>query len=176
MSVESIYLTVLIVSGILVLLYILFGDVLDGIGEGVPFLNPVLILVFLVFLSATGYILELINVMNSFFILLVSAIGSFILTTLLNLFVLVPLSSAEESLAYSEESLKGRIGTIIVPIPKDGFGEVLFESKSGRIAKAATSYDGTEIEEGLHVLVVDVKDGVVYVKPYDERSLYRSDF
>lgn len=84
-SMESVYLTVLIVSGILVLFYILFGDALDGVGEGIPFLNPVLILVFLVFLSAAGYILELVQVMNSLFIFLLSAFGSFLLTTLLNL-------------------------------------------------------------------------------------------
>lgn len=89
--------------------------------------------------------------------------------------MLVPLSSAEGSIAYSEESLKGRLGTIIVPIPKDGFGEVLFESNSGRIAKTAASLDGAEIDEGIRVLAVDVKNGVVYVKPYDERTLFRND-
>lgn len=174
-SILSIYLTMLIVSGILVLLYILFGDILEGIGEGIPFFQPVLIFVFFVFLSAAGYILELVTSINSLFILVLSVFGSFILTTLLHVFVLVPLSSAEESIAYSEDSLKGRLGTVIIPIPMDGYGEVLIDSISGRIAKAATSFDGTEIGEGIRVLVVDVKDGVLYVRPYDEKSLYKND-
>lgn len=174
LSLSQIYLIVLLVGGAITLIYILFGDVLEGIGEGVPFLNPTIILVFLIFLSAIGYSLESLTTFHSLIIVGISALGSFLLTTLLNVFVLVPLSSAEESLAYTEESLKGRLGKTIIPIPKDGFGEVLIENKSGRIAKAAASFDNTDIGEGITVLVIDIKDGILYVRPYDERTIYYS--
>ncbi len=52
LSLSQIYLIVLLVAGAITLIYILFGDVLEGIGEGVPFLNPTIILFFLIFLSA----------------------------------------------------------------------------------------------------------------------------
>lgn len=172
--IQTIYLAVLIISGVLILFYTLFGDFLEGIGEVSPVLNPTLILAFLIFSSASGYILELISPLGSLWILLISIIGSFILTTLLNVFILIPLSSAEESLAYTDESLTARIGTTIIPIPKDGYGEVLIENNSGRIAKSAISFHRTEIAEGTKVLVVDVKKGVLYVIPYDEKSLYKS--
>jgi len=172
LPITSFYLLVLLGMGIITLLYVLFGDVLEGIGEGIPFLNPILILVFIIFLSAIGYLLESLTDVNSFIIVGIATLGSFFLTTLLNVFVLVPLSSAEESLAYTEESLKGRLGKTIVPIPKDGFGEVLIENKSGRIAKAAASFDNTEIKEGMTVIVIDVKDGNLYVRPFDEKSIY----
>lgn len=172
--IQSVYLTILITSGVLTLFYILFGDIMDGIGEGIPILNPTLILVFFIFLSASGYIFEAFTSVSSVLIFIFSALGSIFLTTLLNIFVLVPLSSAEESLAYTEDSLKGRLGTAIISIPKDGFGEVLIENNSGRIAKSAVSFDKTEIAEGTKVLVIDVKEGVLFVRPYDERSLYSS--
>lgn len=174
LPITTVYLIVLGISGATTLLYILFGDFMEGIGEGIPLLNPTLILVFFIFLSAAGYILEIITPLTSLLIVLLSALGSLILTTLLNIFILVPMSSAEGSLAYTEDSLKGRLGKTIIPIPKDGFGEVLIESNSGNIAKSAASFDNTEIPEGMTVLVIDVKQNILYVRPYDERAIYRS--
>ncbi|WP_087941730.1 NfeD family protein [Bacillus kwashiorkori] len=170
--IQTVYLWVLIIAGAFTLLYILFGDLLDGVFEALPFFNPALIFVFLVFLSATGYILELATSLSSILILIIATVGALILTILLNIFVFVPLKSAEESLVYREDSLKGRVGKVIIPIPKDGFGEVIIDSNSGRIAKSATGFDNEEIKEGIDVLIIDVKNGVLYVRPYDEKSIF----
>lgn len=78
----------------------------DGIGEG-SFLNPVLILAFITFLSAAGYIFEMTTSLNSAVILLIAAVIAVLLDILLNIFVLIPLASAEESLVYTDESLRG---------------------------------------------------------------------
>nr|WP_221452191.1 NfeD family protein [Bacillus benzoevorans] len=171
MSLESVYLIALFVSGAAILLYMLFGDVLDGAGE---FFNPTLILAFITIGSAAGYIFEAYSSMNSVFILLISCVIAFIITAGLNLFILIPLSSAEESLAYTEQSLKGRIGKVITSIPEDGFGEVLIENASGRIAKPATGYKKEAIQEGTNVLIVEAKNGVLYVTMYDD--LYKEGF
>lgn len=162
---ETIYLYGLIISGVLTVGYVLFADVFHfhGVGEGLDFLNPVLIFAFVTILSASGYLLERLSSLHFFLILGISAVAAFILVTLLNVFVLVPLSSAEESLVYKESDLHGRIGTVITPIPSDGYGEVMIDSTSGRIAKPATSFDGDSIPNGTSVLVVQVKDGVLEV-------------
>jgi membrane-bound ClpP family serine protease len=81
---------------------------------------------------------------------------------------LVPLSSAEGSLVYTEESLRGRVGTVLIPIPKDGFGEVMIENISGRISKPAESYENTFIGEGKKVLIVDVDNGVIQVMEHEQ--------
>lgn len=165
--IETIYLILLAISGLLTLIFILFGDIFDGIFESISFINPVLILTFIIFFSASGYTLEKITSVSSLIIIIISAVAAFILDIFLNIFVLIPMSSAEESLGYTEDSLKGRIGKIIIPVPKNGFGEIMIESKSGSISKPAASYEDTEIEEGEQVLVIEVKDGVLYVTPYD---------
>src|SRR5699024_10383560 len=154
MDINSIYLTLLIVAGSLTVLYLLFGDFLEAVGEA-TFLSPVLILSFITFFSATGYILELITPLHS----------------LLNVFVLIPLSSAEESLSYTEESLKGMVGKVIIPIPENGFGELVIESKFGVISKPAREMENGAIEEGVKVLVLKVKNGVLYVVPYEYNQL-----
>lgn len=165
-SIETIYLILLIVSGSLTILYLFFGDVLEGIGEATGFLNPVLILAFITFFSAGGYILEKVTALSSILIIIIAALVSALLDVLLNVFVLVPMASAEQSLTYTEKSLEGRMGKIIIPIPKQGFGEVVIESYSGMISKPAASVDDTPIAEGTEVLVIDVKDGVLHVAPY----------
>lgn len=172
-SLPTIYIALLFISGIFVLLYALFGDIIEGLDEGIPFFNPILIGSFVIFVSAIGYVLEIATSWSSLIILIIAGVVGFLLTTCLNLFVLLPMKSAEHSLAITDESLKGKIGKTIIPIPEDGFGEVLLESVSGRIAKSAKSFDGKEIPEGTQVLVVNVKDGVLYVIPYEDAKIYQ---
>ncbi|MDN3019708.1 NfeD family protein [Paenibacillus sp. BSR1-1] len=163
---EMIYLYGLIISGVLTVLYVLFADVFHfhGAGDGgLHFLNPVLIFAFVTILSASGYLFERLSSLHYLLILGISAVFAFIAVTLLNVFVLVPLSSAEESLVYKESDLRGRIGTVITSIPSDGFGEVMIDSTSGRIAKPASSFDGDSIPNGTQVLVVQVKNGILEV-------------
>ncbi|MCJ7840815.1 hypothetical protein MUB24_07835 [Lederbergia sp. NSJ-179] len=164
--IETIYLVLLVISGTLTLLYLFFGDVLEGADEVSPFLNPVLILAFITFFSAGGFILEKVTALNSFLIIIIAAFISILLDVLLNVFVLIPLKSAEQSLSYTEKSLEGRVGKAIVSIPTQGFGEVVIESYSGMISKPAASYENTSILEGTEVLVIEVKEGVLYVVPY----------
>lgn len=171
-SIQSVYLITLIVAGGLTLLYILFNDMLEGIAELIPIINPALILAFVTFFSASGYLFELLTTWNSILIIAISIIIALILDTLLNVFVLVPLSSAEKSLAYSTNQLRGRVGKVIIPIPVDGYGEVLLKSNSGTVAKSAKSFKGDPIAEGENVLVVEVKEGVLHVVQHDREENY----
>lgn len=99
---QTLYLYILMISGILTLVFVFFGDVFDGLFEAipVPFLQPTLILAFLTFFSAGGFISEKTAIVGSGLGAGLSAILAVILVTCLNVFVLVPLSSAEESLLY----------------------------------------------------------------------------
>jgi membrane-bound ClpP family serine protease len=173
LSIEAFYLTVLIISGGITLLYLLFGDFLEGIAEAAGFLNPILILAFVTFTSASGYIFEIITSYNHLLILSISVIIAIILDVLLNVFVLIPLSRAEESLVYTTQSLRGRVGDVIIPIPEDGFGEVLIKSTSGTIAKSAASFENKAIAEGEKVLIIEVKDGVLKVLPYENKDPFQ---
>jgi membrane protein implicated in regulation of membrane protease activity len=167
---ETIYLYGLIGSGILTILYVFFADVIHF--DGPDFLNPVIIFAFVTIFSASGYLFEKLSSIHYLAILAISTILALILVTFLNVFVLIPLSNAEESLVYKESDLRGRIGTVITAIPADGYGEVMIESISGRIAKPATSFDRVQIANGTKVLVVDIKDGVLQVSSQQEIETY----
>ena len=167
MPIVQVYLYLLIISAITTLIYVFLSDVADGIGEGNPFLDPAVVLSFITFAAAAGYIMELTVNWNSGLILTVALGISFVLDLLLYFFVLLPLASAEVSLAYTEESLMGQVGRVIVPIPIDGFGEIVIETVNGLISKRAIGYENTAIEYDKEVLIIEVKNGTFIVKEYE---------
>lgn len=148
-----------------------FGDVAEGIGEGLPILNPSVILSFITMMAAAGYILEKLAWLSSGLNIIVAIILGSILSTLFYLFILVPLKSADVSLAYTEESLGGQLGKVIVPIPIDGFGEVVIDSASGMISKRAAGFDNEAIDYDTTVLIVEVKEGTLFVKEYEKKFI-----
>lgn len=165
--IQTIYLYTLMIAGSLTLLFLFFGDVFAGLSEGIPFLNPTLALAFFTCFSAGGYIGELILPLSHLLIALFSCILSIILVILLHFFVLVPLSSAEESLVYKEDDLRGRVGKVITAVPIEGFGEVVIEGIGGTISKSAVSFENQQISYGTTVLVVDINNGVLLVTPHE---------
>ena len=162
---ETIYLYGLIISGGLTFLFILFNDIFSGLELPDQF-NPTLIFSFLTVFFASGFLFESVTGLNSGVIAAISLLISSSTVTLLNVFVLIPISSAEESLTFHDNDLRGRVGRVLTSIPVDGFGEVLIESISGSIAKTAASYKNEGIVSDTRVLIIEVKNGVVYVLPH----------
>ncbi|SKB01712.1 hypothetical protein [Sporosarcina newyorkensis] len=166
-EVQQLYLYILIIAGIISLVYVLISDLADGVGELSPFLDPAVILAFITFTSATAYLLELMTSLNSGSILLIAAVVAIVLDFLLYFFVLVPLRSAEVSLAYTDQSLTGLVGKVIVPIPVDGYGEIIIETVNGNLAKRAAGYENEAIEYGKEVLLIEEENGTFFVKEYE---------
>lgn len=167
MPIIQIYLYTLIIAGLITIIYVLFGDLAEGIGEGSPFLDPAVILSFITFTAAAGYILERLLEWDSIVTFIVALVIAFILDLLLYFLILLPLSNAEVSLAYTDESLAGQVGKVIVPIPIDGYGEIVIETVNGLISKRASGYENKAIDYGKEVLVIDVKEGTFIVKEYE---------
>ena len=129
-------------------------------------LNPTLIFSFFAYFFRVGFGLNRWIGLNDVR-LPISLLISFTIITLLNVFVLIPISSAEESLTFHDNDLRGRVGRVLTSVPVDGFGEVLIESISGSIAKTAASYKNEGIVSDTKVLIIEVKNGVVYVMPHE---------
>ncbi|WP_313891970.1 hypothetical protein [Psychrobacillus sp.] len=164
-EIEQFFLYSLIIVGLITILYVLFADAIDGVDAG--FLNPTVILSFLLFISAAGFILLRLTEWSNVVVILLAVIASSILSFLLYYFILIPLASAEVSMAYTDESLQGKVGKVIVPIPADGFGEIVIETVNGLISKRAVGYDNEEIEYEKQVLIIDVEGGTFFVKEYE---------
>ena len=98
---------------------------------------------FITFAAAAGYILELVNRLEQWYHFDHCTCFRICLDLLLYFFVLLPLKSAEVSLAYTDESLMGQVGKVIVPVPVDGYGEIVIETVNGLISKRAAGYENT---------------------------------
>ena len=167
-SMETIYLTVLIVIGCTTILYFFLADVVDVSIDGVVFLDPAVILSFISFMAAAGYLLERFTPFSNGLVVLIAIVIACGLTVLLYVFLLLPIRSAEVSLVYTEKSLEGQIGKVIVPIPVDGFGEIVIESVNGMISKRAASYHNVEIPYDKPALIIEIKESTAYVVEYDK--------
>lgn len=162
---ETVYLYGLIISGAITLVIILFNDIFSGL-ELPDLLNPTLIFSFFTVFFASGFLFEAITSLHAGVIGGFSLFISLSTVTLLNVFVLIPISMAEASLTFDDNDLRGRVARVLTTIPVDGFGEVLIVSNSGSISKTATSYKNEQIDSESKVLIIEVKNGIVYVMPH----------
>ena len=170
LTMEQLYMYILLGAGALTVLYVFFGDV-AGMEEALPMFNPTVILAFITFTAAIGFLLETATEFNEWSVLGIAAMAAAVLDLLLYLFILLPLSSAESSIAYSDESLPGQVGNVIIPIPVDGYGEVVLETYAGMISKRATGYDNEAIGQDQKVLIIEVNEGTLYVQTYEPLDL-----
>ena len=170
LTMEQLYMYILLGAGALTVLYVFFGDV-AGMEEALPMFNPTVILAFITFTAAIGFLLETATEFNEWSVLGIAAMAAAVLDLLLYLFILLPLSFAESSIAYLDESLPGQVANVIIPIPVDGYGEVVLETYAGMISKRATGYDNEAIGQDQKVLIIEVNEGTLYVQTYEPLDL-----
>lgn len=90
---------------------------------------------------------------------------------LLNIFVIIPFRSrSENSSATSIRQLEGKEGTVSVSITEHGIGEVVVYTGFAKINKMAKIYETkdpiTLIPQNTNVLIMEVRDSILYVLPY----------
>lgn len=82
-----------------------------------------------------------------------------------------PMRNSDVSIAFSMKELAGKIGEITIPIPANGFGEVMIRFASGNTIQTASSFEQLPIAAGARVVVIDVVDGVLRVSEWEEDVL-----
>lgn len=166
---EVIYGAVLVVSALLTVLYFFFSDVLDGLFDVAdhPLFSPQLVLSFFIVGSAVGLLAEWYTDWASSLVLWLAIGVALVAVLLLHFFVFLPLRSAEASLGYTDADLEGALAKVTIPVPPDGFGEILISRKSGAVAKPAKSLHREEIAAGEEVVIVQMENGIAVVAKHD---------
>ena len=99
------------------------------------------------------------------------AVCSAILMSLLVHFMFVrPMDRAETSIAFSIRDCVGRTGIITVPVPEHGHGQIMLNMGGGNTVQIAASFDQTYLPKSSNVVVVEVRDGVLFVAKFPEES------
>ncbi len=73
---------------------------------------------------------------------------------------------------FTKESQIGALGQLTLSIDDGGLGEVMLTSKGSRYSGPARPYlKGQSIKKLAQVIVVDIKDGIFIVEPFEEEEM-----
>ena len=169
MSLSSIFITIFIVTLIILFANLLLGGVLDiALGLDNEIFNLTTMLCFTGVASVIGYLILNYTSFSTAMVFILAALISFALTIVLNIFVFIPLSKMESSTAFRLEDLQGETGEVTLGILKNSVGEVTVTTGLGTVTRTARSYDGSQIEQGEQALIIEVMDHIFYVVKYDK--------
>ena len=172
----EVYWSCLIGGVLFALLTILFGDILGDVFDGIfetlhfDFLNPMVLVGGITIFGGSGVMLSRYTQVEPLLVALLSLIIALALSIVLYFTYVKPMKNSENSTGYSMQDLVGKIGEVTVPIPVGGYGEVLLKVGAGNTNQIAATLDQDEIPTGTRVVVGDIKEGVLYVFPYEKEE------
>lgn len=168
-----IYLLCLICGLIYTLVTLFFGHVTDWLGQvhvHLPVLQPILLVSGITAFGGAGYLLTRFTSLASGVVLVLAFACGLVLAVAAYFLWVEPMNRAENSIGYSMSQLTGKIGEVVTTIPSQGLGEVLVSMVSGTTNHMAASLDRELIREGVRVVVVEVRDHVLYVTPFPDNE------
>jgi len=184
MELEALFWTCLIVGIVYALVTIVFGDVLgdllDGAFEflsadGMDWLHPMTLVGGITVFGGAALLLDRYTDLAAWGVIAFSLLAAVVIGAGVYFFYVRPMKSTESSTGYSLEEMAGKVAEVLVPIPADGYGEVMLRmGAAGVTNRTAASFDGVPVEAGAQVVVVEVKDGTLYVSKLD--SDFTGDF
>lgn len=167
---ETIYLICLAGGLVYALITLFLGDAIsDMLGEiHLPLLQPILLVSGITAFGGVGFILTRLTALTTGEILLFALLAGALLAVGAYFLWIKPMNRAEVSTGYSMNHLQGKIGEVGTTIPADGLGEVLVNMVSGVTHHMAASLENQPIPAGTRVVVVEVRDHVLYVTPFPD--------
>lgn len=146
-----------------------FGGILDSLSfDHLDFMNPMVVVGGITAFGGAGIILERLTSLEALIVAIFSMMIATSLSVLVYFVYVRPMKDAENSSGYAMSELTGKIGTVIVPVPEQGFGEVLIKIGGGNTNHIACSCDGESFGAGTRVVVAEIIDGVLKVIHYQD--------
>lgn len=169
---ETVYMACLIGGILYALISVVFGDwlsqALDGVLDflsldGPSIFQPMTLVGGITIFGGAGLLLERYSGLGVWVVALVALLIAIVGAIAVFFLYVKPMENSENSIAFTIGSLAGSRGEVLVPIPENGYGEVLVKVGAGNTNQIAASYDQKPIAGGAHVVVIDVREGVLYV-------------
>ncbi len=91
-----------------------------------------------------------------------------LLSVLFYFFYVKPMENTENSTGFSIQDLVGMVGEVTIPIPKEGYGEIVLSIGGSLSNQIAASFEGSEIPTGTKALVIEIREDTLLVSPYDQ--------
>lgn len=175
---ETLFLSCLIGGVLFAIISVLLGDwlsaSLDGAldflsVEGYSLFRPTVIASWVTIFGGAGLLLHEYTELSNKAVLILTFLIASALAVGLYLAYIRPMERSENSVGFSIRELTGLIGEVMVPIPAQGFGEVIIQVGAARSNYIASSFDGTDIPSEARIIVVEVdaSEGVLFVSKFD---------
>jgi membrane protein implicated in regulation of membrane protease activity len=127
------------------------------------FLQPLLIVGGITAFGASGLFYSSLFGINGSALAGLSLITTFIITSLIYFLHLRKMKNTESSIAYSIQDMLGKIATVNIPIPEEGYGEIIVKTRTGVMGFTANSMDKVLLEQGTRVVIVQLNGRVFAV-------------
>ncbi|MFD1739141.1 NfeD family protein [Bacillus salitolerans] len=167
-----------LITGILfTLLTVIFDDflgnalenVLDALTFDLPgIFQTTVIMSGLTAFGGAGIILTSYTNIPKLLVLFLSFGVAIVLSAAFYFFYVKPMENTENSTGFSMQDLVGKVGEVSVPIPINGYGEVMLSIGGSSSNQIAASFDQVEIATGTKVLIIEISDDTLLVSPYDQ--------
>ncbi|MCC7437122.1 MAG: protease [Armatimonadetes bacterium] len=168
----ELYWICLVIGVLFSLATFIFGQAFDLDGaldiEGADFLNTTTIAAFITAFGGAGVLLATYAPIGAVAGLAAGLCVAFLASTAIQFLYVRPMERAERSVAFSVKELVGHTAHVTIPIPADGYGEVMLNVGGGNVCQIARSGDGNPIATGAQVVVIESASDSVTVIPFQE--------
>jgi membrane protein implicated in regulation of membrane protease activity len=146
----------------------IFGHWLDGIVNTLhlghlDFLQPLSIVGGITAFGAFGLFYSSLFGMSGAALAGISLITAILISFLIYFLHLRKMRNAESSIAYSIQDMIGKIATVNVPIPEEGYGEIIVRGRLGTMGFTAISVDKVQLKQGTRVVIVQLEGRIFAV-------------
>ena len=172
---QELYWSCLIFGVIFAIITILFGDLLGNHFDGyiyffsldhLEWLQPTVIVGGITIFGGMGLMLTKYTELVNSLVITFSLIAAIILSVFTYFIYIKPMKNCENSSGFFMRDLIGKTGEVVVPIPVIGCGEILIKIGAGNTNQIAASHDKVELSVGAQVIVIDVRENILYVSNY----------
>ncbi|GBG06239.1 hypothetical protein PAT3040_00754 [Paenibacillus agaridevorans] len=169
---ETLFLSCLALGILFAIVSVIFGDwlsqamegALDFLSlEGPAFLSPMTLFGGITAFGGAGLMLTRYTSLGEWIVVLLAVLIAIALGAAVFFLYVRPMENSENSIAFTLQSLAGTLGEVTIPIPATGYGEVMIQAGAGVTNQIAASFDQQPISGDAKVVVVEVKDSVLYV-------------
>lgn len=176
---ETVYLILFVVGVIYAVITVFLGDIFhlnfDAGGGHLPFLSPMTIGSFVTVFGGCGYFLSTSTELGGWTIAAASIVSALFLSSLMFIFVVLPLLRADKSAAKSAEEMIGKTAEVVTIIMDGSKGEIVYEQGGIRLSAPARITSGGTVKQGELVLITGVSGGTFIVEKMEsgeERAVW----
>lgn len=135
--------------------------------RGLRLLHPLTIVGAVTAFGGAGILLVRYAGLPETILLLVAAAIALLFSVAIHFGYVRPMANSESSIGHSTNDYIGRTALVTVPIPETKRGQVMIRMGAGNTCEPAASFDGVAIPSGSQVVVIEVRDHILYVSPAD---------